>query len=84
METTKYIGSMTISGEFINKHYNKLYTKKELKHVDNEEGYRLEYYSMIPEKTHSHPCYAINFFKIPDISNDIKEVTFNTLSLIHI
>lgn len=36
---------------------------------------------MIPEKTHSHPCYAINFFKIPDISNDIKEVTFNTSSV---
>lgn len=78
---TKYIGSMMLSGEFIKKYYDDLYTEIELEQIDDDEGYEVRYYNMMPKKTSWHPCYAINYFKIPEVNNDIKEFEFNTSSV---
>lgn len=75
-----YIGNMYVDGEFIKKHYNTLYTKTELRKIDNEEMYEVDYYE-VSEKMYCQPWCAIVNFKIPDISDDMKSFTFNTSSV---
>ena len=75
-----YIGNIYVIGEFIKKHYKTLYTKKELKKLDDEEVYEVDYYE-VPEETEFCPCYAVVNFKIPAVSNDMKTFTFNTSSV---
>lgn len=75
-----YIGNMYVLGEFIKKHYDTLYTKNELKKLDDEEVYEVEYYEVSTEVKFP-PWYSTVHFKIPDINDKMKTFTFNTSSV---
>lgn len=77
-----YIGCMCVSGEFIKDNYSGLYKKKELKMIDPEETYEVHYFEVPEEMRYTTPpAFSVNYFKIPDISEDIKQFSFNTSSI---
>jgi hypothetical protein len=76
----KYVGYMYVSGEFVKSHYSELYTKKQRKKIDVNECYCVYYYDE-PETKKCPPWMAYVSFKIPDISDDMKHLTYNTSSI---
>ena len=83
---TDFIGYSNISGEFILKHYDNNYNKKELLNIDNEEYYTQYFYSVtdtVYNKIHKFTNKAMytEFFIIPDINNELIAYSANNSSI---
>jgi hypothetical protein len=77
-----YIGHMCVLGEFIIEHYSHLYKKKELSKIEPDEVYEVRYFE-VPEEIRYKPppAFSVVYFNIPEISDGIKQFTFNTSSI---
>ena len=79
-----YFGYYDFPKEFIKKHFDEYYTKKELKSLNNEDLYKICLYKVNDDEYNrladDRPWISNMFFMIPEINDTIFHFTYNTSS----
>jgi hypothetical protein len=83
---SEHIGIISIDGQFIKKHYDDYYTKRELEKIYDDEFYDVYYYKVHENMVKDPPfkdngAFATSYMCIPDINDKLIQFTFNTSSI---